>query len=1157
MRRLLALALLLLPGLAQAQGGSLPDGSYGPELLHTIISPTIGEGHAQNQPHVVNGYLLLAGNAHFELWDIADPFAPVQLSAFDSPYDLSEAESHQVTTGRTADGRTLAVTTSGFGVDVWDLTDPTAPVLAADIVLEGIDYGDNTEAVWGVALQGRTLYVGGTNTGLHIVDLTVPEAPVLLGRVPVTELGGVSAGPLYAIGNLLVVTPPKDRTGIATLDIGDPANPALLDVVLPDPDTYIGAFYGREAWHLTPLRSWDVVSDPMNITPTSSRELPDTEYLTFADGYAFVGRMRPMPGAWKVDLSDPTAEPAYLEGRRDDVASGYFTDDQFTLPIGNLLVLGDDEIRYGAVLAVHDTERDATAPAVAYVDPPDGAVGQPVSTRIGISLTDQVDLRSATPQSVILRPVGGEPVSGTWGLTQTVLSFEPDAPLEAGRAYEIVLPAGGLTDLVGNGLETAWHSTFSTGTTPLPNCTIDGLVPSRVGDGRVLAAVASGGAVATWDFGDGTTASGDVANKVWDAPGRHVVTLTLDGKGGRRSCTGVQVVGVIAAEAPPQRSGTLAVLGDGTVAVANPDAGTVSRVSPSAGLLWETDAGGSVSGVAYDGERIVAVTRDTDQMVTLFPESGEARTQELPWGTRPAGLAIDALGLVLATESALDDGVSARAIALTPAGEVLMPTFRSPAARGEVVRFGDEAASITLPMDPGPDGDRSGRGVPNLLASVAVSPDGTRAWVAASKANVERGLVRDGELPNPQNTVRAMVAVIDLERNVEILEQRIDLDDHEGAVAVELSPRGDLLFVASRGTHRVDVFDAHTSAPVTAFNTGRGPIDLRIDEQHLFVHEWLDRTVSTWEIGDLLDGRDTLVEHVSTVSAVSAEPLDEQVLLGKRVFFDASDRRMSQDGYLACATCHPDGGSDERVWDFTNRGEGLRNTTDLRGRAGMGHGPVHWTGNFDEIQDFENDIRGHFGGSGFMTAEDFSATSDTLGASKAGLSEHLDALAAYVATLDAFPRSPWRNPDGALTDDALDGQRIFESLDCAECHPPPLYTDSELGVRHDVGTLTADSGQRRGGELDGIDTPTLHGLHASAPYLHDGSAAFLELTLRIEGHGDAQRLGPSKMRKLLTFLYSLDGTPVDPVAGCGCDVSPREPSTAWLLLPLLLLRRRR
>ena len=108
-----------------------------------------------------------------------------------------------------------------------------------------------------------------------------------------------------------------------------------------------------------------------------------------------------------------------------------------------------------------------------------------------------------------------------------------------------------------------------------------------------------------------------------------------------------------------------------------------------------------------------------------------------------------------------------------------------------------------------------------------------------------------------------------------------------------------------------------------------------------------------------------LLESAATVNTVTSELLDAQVLLGKQIFYNAEDRRMTFAGYISCASCHLDGGSDERVWDFTQRGEGLRNTHSLLGRAGTGIGNVHWTANFDEIQDFENDIRNGFDGTGF------------------------------------------------------------------------------------------------------------------------------------------------------------------------------------------------
>jgi hypothetical protein len=79
-------------------------------------------------------------------------------------------------------------------------------------------------------------------------------------------------------------------------------------------------------------------------------------------------------------------------------------------------------------------------------------------------------------------------------------------------------------------------------------------------------------------------------------------------------------------------------------------------------------------------------------------------------------------------------------------------------------------------------------------------------------------------------------------------------------------------------------------------------------------------------------------------------------------------------------------------------GEGLRNTVSLRGRAGA-QGFLHWSANFDEVQDFEAQIRTLAGGSGLMSDADFNAgtRSQPLGTPKAGVSADLDALAAYVA----------------------------------------------------------------------------------------------------------------------------------------------------------------
>jgi cytochrome c peroxidase len=66
---------------------------------------------------------------------------------------------------------------------------------------------------------------------------------------------------------------------------------------------------------------------------------------------------------------------------------------------------------------------------------------------------------------------------------------------------------------------------------------------------------------------------------------------------------------------------------------------------------------------------------------------------------------------------------------------------------------------------------------------------------------------------------------------------------------------------------------------------------------------------------------------------------------------------------------------------------------------------------------------------------------------------------------------------------------------------------------------------RLGGTLTGLDTPTLHGLWRSAPYLHDGSADSLRDVLVTRNpedrHGVTSALSPSDLDDLETFLLAL------------------------------------
>ena len=75
-------------------------------------------------------------------------------------------------------------------------------------------------------------------------------------------------------------------------------------------------------------------------------------------------------------------------------------------------------------------------------------------------------------------------------------------------------------------------------------------------------------------------------------------------------------------------------------------------------------------------------------------------------------------------------------------------------------------------------------------------------------------------------------------------------------------------------------------------------------------------------------------------------------------------------------------------------------------------------------------IRNFAIGTGLMSDPDFAATSDPLGAPKAGMSTDLDALAAYVGSLTSTGDSPYKASGGALTSAGETGEDVFIDYGC-------------------------------------------------------------------------------------------------------------------------------
>lgn len=998
--------------------------------------------------------------------------------------------------------------------------------------------------------------VSGT-AGLYLDGLTAPNQVADWDHLGQT---GVIGHP-FIVGNLLIYASDQSRTGVATYDISDPSEPVLLDVLTEGaPGGYWPELWGGDGqlYVVFPYRTGGNgmrvvdVTDPTDLRLLTDIELPGDEamYAQFQDEFAFIG-------SWKVDMRD--FQPVTFFDPDTQWSNGYgsgqrISTSQFALPLGNLLVTGGAAPDHGMAIWAHQAEPDTRGPEVGFHIPRNGQTAWPAN-RLPVSLLIHEVIETPTlinGDTFIVRPLNGDPIDGTLTFAfDDILTFTPDQAWAADTTYEVLLPGGGIKDAAGNGIE-EYAFSFSTGGSVdgnvAPDVTL--LEPSvhPIAPGQTITLVAAatdpeGGELEfRFDAGDGTPKTPwSPSNSVqisWDETGHYSTTVQVRDAGGMLASRSRRVtvldasVELGAASSPlicdePRRrvftvnsdNHTLTAVDADTLLVAFevPVCADPRSLSQSGDQLWLAchDDDSLEVRSAFDGSLIdvlnlaygdapIAMAASPDQTMIYVSLSGpgelarfdavtRTRNGTLALGPRPGALAVSADGSTIHV---------ARFISALNHAEIW-----------EVESAAEMSLSRTIQINRigGPnnvDGTGAGRGVLNYLSGLRLDRSGEVLWVSATKANTERGLTFRDDLDS-DNTVRAVLIGVSLADGS--IFRHLDIDNSDSPAAVGVSPLGDYLLLPLQGNNQLTVIDALNAGSTTGlgglvgrFETGDAPQGVCSDSPtgRSFVKNFLGRSLSVLETEALFNAGFLNAPTVE-IATVANEQMDEVVLDGKRIFYNASDPRMSSEGYLSCATCHLDGGHDGRVWDFHGRGEGLRNTSSLRGREGMGQGNVHWSANFDEIQDFEIDIRGPFGGLGFLSAEDFAETADPLGEPKAGLSAELDALAAYVSSLDQshIPRSPFRNPDGSETAVASRGREVFIQEGCHVCHGGAEYSDSRLGPArlHDVGTLRTSSGLRLGEALEGIDTPTLRGVWASAPYFHDGSALSLEDVFRVAG----------------------------------------------------------
>ncbi|WP_437968270.1 c-type cytochrome [Sorangium sp. So ce260] len=218
--------------------------------------------------------------------------------------------------------------------------------------------------------------------------------------------------------------------------------------------------------------------------------------------------------------------------------------------------------------------------------------------------------------------------------------------------------------------------------------------------------------------------------------------------------------------------------------------------------------------------------------------------------------------------------------------------------------------------------------------------------------------------------------------------------------------------------------------------------------------------------------------HLATVLLPGESRRDS----GHALFHSGDDGHMA----IACASCHPEGQDDGRSWSF--KPIGLRRTQSLAGGI-LETAPLHWDGDMTDLDAIMSEVFEHRMG---------------------GPRQSPERIAAFASWLDTIEPVPPSKPadEGAVQR----GEALFndEEVGCASCHAGEKLTNDQTV---DVGTGKA------------FQVPSLRGLAARAPYMHDGCAATLHDRFGPCGggdkHGVTSALAPDQIDDLVAYLEAL------------------------------------
>jgi hypothetical protein len=440
----------------------------------------------------------------FHMYDLKDPRNPKLLKTYDGTPETSHLRELHAMPVAIIDGKDFLVVPNTTGLQFFDFTDAMNPKPSGSITLSGVNAGDYDNAVWMVSWQWPYVFAGSTGNGVFVVDATDPAKPTQVTKIATGELGNFRVGPTYAAGNYLIVANMDQTvTHFSVLDVGAPKAPFLLATGSTPASLYSTLVVGDRIYGAGTNGDYAFMKWNANaVTPLMSGKSGTDRggYCTYQSGYTICGQSS--EGYKKWDTRDENAPKLVGHGTDPNGVGGDF---DFATVLGNLVYLGNDH-GTGAALVPHSMAPDTVAPEVVKIYPNNGDTKQPLTTRITVFFSEDVDLGTVNPTNLVVRKNGGAAIDGVFSRSSfNAISFGAKQPLTANTTYEVSVPAGGLKDLVGNTLTTPMTVRFSTGATvegaiddPTPNGGSGGVggSPPTAGSGSTQGGAAgSGGSV--------------------------------------------------------------------------------------------------------------------------------------------------------------------------------------------------------------------------------------------------------------------------------------------------------------------------------------------------------------------------------------------------------------------------------------------------------------------------------------------------------------------------------------------------------------------------------------------------------------------------------------------------------------------------------------